>query len=105
MSAAAKISARLDGRPVIVVGRAGMDLYPLPDGSTIETATSFVSDVGGSAGNIAVAVARLVGGYDGWLSIEHEDVLLNSFEGLEKSVTLLQGVMPDRPANFKPQEI
>ncbi|MFD1810147.1 sugar phosphate isomerase/epimerase family protein [Gemmobacter lanyuensis] len=33
-------------------------------------------------------------GYDGWLSIEHEDVLLNSLEGLEKSVTLLQGVMP-----------
>lgn len=46
-----------------------------------------------------------MGGYDGWLSIEHEDVLLNSLEGLEKSVTLLQGVMPDRPADFKPQEI
>lgn len=46
-----------------------------------------------------------IGGYDGWLSIEHEDVLLNSLEGLEKSVMLLQGVMPDRPADFKPQEI
>ncbi|HAR65746.1 sugar phosphate isomerase/epimerase family protein [Planktotalea frisia] len=46
-----------------------------------------------------------MGGYDGWLSIEHEDVLLNSLEGLEKSVTLLQGVMPDRPADYKPQEI
>lgn len=44
-------------------------------------------------------------GYDGWLSIEHEDVLLNSLEGLEKSVALLQGVMPDRPADFRPQEI
>ena len=44
-------------------------------------------------------------GYDGWLSIEHEDVLLNSLEGLEKSVALLQGLMPDRPADFKPQEI
>ena len=44
-------------------------------------------------------------GYDGWLSIEHEDVLLNSLEGLEKSVALLQGVMPGRPADFKPQEI
>ena len=61
MSAAAKISARLDGRTVLVVGRAGMDLYPLPDGSTIEAATGFVSDVGGSAGNIAVALARLGG--------------------------------------------
>jgi sugar phosphate isomerase/epimerase len=44
-------------------------------------------------------------GYDGWLSIEHEDVLLNSLEGLEKSVTLLQNVMPSRAADFKPQEI
>ncbi len=44
-------------------------------------------------------------GYDGWLSIEHEDVLLNSLEGLEKSVTLLQGVMPGKPADFKPQDI
>ncbi|TPI58133.1 sugar phosphate isomerase/epimerase [Mesorhizobium sp. B3-1-3] len=44
-------------------------------------------------------------GYDGWLSIEHEDVLLNSLEGLEKSVALLQGVMPSAPADFKPQDI
>jgi sugar phosphate isomerase/epimerase len=46
-----------------------------------------------------------MGGYDGWLSIEHEDVLLNSLEGLEKSVALLQGVMPSAPADFKPQDI
>lgn len=46
-----------------------------------------------------------MGGYDGWLSIEHEDVLLNSLEGLEKSVALLQGVMPSAPADYKPQAI
>ncbi len=44
-------------------------------------------------------------GYDGWLSIEHEDVLLNSVEGLEKSVALLQGVMPVLHSDYKPQEI
>ena len=44
-------------------------------------------------------------GYGGWLSIEHEDVLLNSLEGLEKSVALLQGVMPVAPADYQPQEI
>ena len=44
-------------------------------------------------------------GYDGWLSIEHEDVLLNALEGLEKSVALLQGVMPGKPADYKPQAI
>jgi sugar phosphate isomerase/epimerase len=46
-----------------------------------------------------------MGGYDGWLSIEHEDMLLNSLEGLEKSVTLLKGVMPVAPADFKLQDI
>lgn len=44
-------------------------------------------------------------GYDGWLSIEHEDVLLNSLEGLEKSVALLQGVMPAAEADYSPQDI
>ena len=46
-----------------------------------------------------------MGGYDGWLSIEHEDVLLNSLEGLEKSVSALQGVMPKAPADYQPQAI
>jgi sugar phosphate isomerase/epimerase len=46
-----------------------------------------------------------MGGYDGWLSIEHEDVLLNSLEGLEKSVTLLKGVMPSASADYKLQAI
>lgn len=44
-------------------------------------------------------------GYDGWLSIEHEDVLLNSLEGLEKSVVFLQGVAPIAASDFKPQNI
>jgi sugar phosphate isomerase/epimerase len=44
-------------------------------------------------------------GYDGWLSIEHEDVLLNSLEGLEKSVRLLKSVMPVAASDFKPQSI
>ena len=44
-------------------------------------------------------------GYDGWLSIEHEDVLLNSLEGLEKSVALLKGVMPTARADFMLRDI
>jgi sugar phosphate isomerase/epimerase len=44
-------------------------------------------------------------GYDGWLSIEHEDVLLNSLEGLGKSVSLLQGVMPVAASDYAPQDI
>lgn len=42
----------------IVIGRAGMDLYPEPDATKIAEAARFVCDVGGSAGNIAVALAR-----------------------------------------------
>lgn len=42
----------------IVVGRAGIDLYPTPAGTQISSAKTFSSDVGGSAGNIAVALAR-----------------------------------------------
>lgn len=44
-------------------------------------------------------------GYDGWLSIEHEDVLLNSLEGLQKSVTLMNNVMPIAASDFKLQDI
>ena len=42
---------------------------------------------------------------DRWPSIEHEDVLFNYLEGVKKSVTLLQVIIPDRPLDFKPQEI
>jgi 5-dehydro-2-deoxygluconokinase len=42
----------------IVIGRAGLDLYPEPDGAKIAAAEHFASDLGGSAANIAVALAR-----------------------------------------------
>ena len=44
-------------------------------------------------------------GYDGWLSIEHEDVLLSRLEGLKKSVALLQNVVPREVSDFKLQDI
>lgn len=44
-------------------------------------------------------------GYDGWLSVEHEDVMLGSLEGLEKSVTLLRKVMPVAASDYEPQAI
>ena len=42
----------------LVVGRAGLDLYPQPSGSKTKLAESFASDVGGSGGNIAIAMKR-----------------------------------------------
>ena len=46
---------------------------------------------------------RMVG-YDGWLSIEHEDVMLSREEGVKKSVELLQAVAPSQASDYKPQE-
>lgn len=42
----------------ITLGRAGMDLYPDPDGTSIEEAGRFIADLGGAGGNIAIAIAR-----------------------------------------------
>jgi sugar phosphate isomerase/epimerase len=46
---------------------------------------------------------RMVG-YDGWLSIEHEDVMLSREEGVRKSVELLQAVALSETSDYKPQE-
>lgn len=46
------------------------------------------------------AYRLLMIGYDDYLSIEHEDILLNSLEGLEKSVALLNNVMPKLDADL-----
>jgi 5-dehydro-2-deoxygluconokinase len=42
----------------LVLGRAGMDLYADPPGTVIEDAATFAAHLGGSAANIAVALAR-----------------------------------------------
>jgi sugar phosphate isomerase/epimerase len=47
---------------------------------------------------------RMVG-YDGWLSIEHEDVMLSRLEGVQRSVQLLKSAAPDEASDFKPQAI
>jgi sugar phosphate isomerase/epimerase len=53
----------------------------------------------------AVLLPLKMAGYDGWLSIEHEDVMLNSIEGLRKSVALLKSVMPTELSDYTPQSI
>jgi sugar phosphate isomerase/epimerase len=45
---------------------------------------------------------RMVG-YDGWLSIEHEDVMLSRIEGVSKSIELLRAVAPSEAGDYKPQ--
>jgi sugar phosphate isomerase/epimerase len=41
-------------------------------------------------------------GYDGWLSIEHEDVVLSRLEGVRRSVELLKLVMPVEASDYVP---
>lgn len=43
----------------LVVGRLGVDLYPLQDGVGLDEVTTFGKYLGGSAANVAVAAARL----------------------------------------------
>ena len=43
---------------IAVLGRVGMDLYADPPGTQIEQAAQYMATIGGSAGNIAVALAR-----------------------------------------------
>lgn len=52
---------RLGARPCLVIGRAGMDLYADPPGTTIESAARFTAALGGSSANIAVALTRAGG--------------------------------------------
>jgi 5-dehydro-2-deoxygluconokinase len=49
---------RLRMNRFVVLGRVGMDLYADPPGTRIEQALAFTTAIGGSAGNIAVALAR-----------------------------------------------
>jgi 5-dehydro-2-deoxygluconokinase len=58
----------------LVVGRAGMDLYADPPGTTIENATGFRSALGGSAANIAAGICRL-GGQASLLSAVSDDAV------------------------------
>ena len=66
------LCARLAEGPVYCLGRAGMDLYPEPAGIITEQAEQFYADMGGSAGNIAVALSRQ-GGRAALLTVFSDD--------------------------------
>lgn len=50
--------ARLAGKSFLIVGRAGMDLYPDPPGSRTEEAKAMTVCLGGSSANIGVALVK-----------------------------------------------
>lgn len=55
---------RLAGNRFVVIGRAGMDIYPDPPGTKTENANQFFACLGGSSANIAVAIRQLGGSAD-----------------------------------------
>lgn len=58
------MSALIDGirkNDFVIVGRAGMDMFPDPPGTKTEEATRFVSALGGSAANTAAGICKLGG--------------------------------------------
>jgi len=58
------MSALIDGirkNDFVIVGRAGMDMFPDPPGTRTEEATRFVSALGGSAANTAAGICKLGG--------------------------------------------
>ena len=55
------VLSRIKENKFLIIGRAGVDIYPDPPGTKIENATHFVSHLGGSSANIAVALTKLGG--------------------------------------------
>ena len=45
----------------LLIGRAGIDVYPDPPGSKIENAINFVSHLGGSSANMGVELTKFGG--------------------------------------------
>ena len=45
----------------LIIGRAGIDIYPDPPGMKTENANHFVTHLGGSSANISVALTKLGG--------------------------------------------
>lgn len=50
---------RLAGKGFLVLGRAGMDLYADPPGTSLEDAPAFTAALGGSSANIAAGLCRM----------------------------------------------
>ena len=46
-------------KKVLVIGRAGMDIYPEPPGTKIDEGQNFSTHLGGSAANTCVALSKL----------------------------------------------
>ena len=61
MSKLSELQKKIQENRFLVIGRAGIDIFPDPPGTKTEDANFFVSQLGGSSANIAVSLAKLGG--------------------------------------------
>ena len=77
---------------ILVIGRAGLDLYADPVNTPIEHATKFISQLGGSAANIAAGLAKQGNDVDLFSTISDDsigDFVINSCKDLGINTELL----------------
>ena len=80
-------------KKILVVGRAGLDLYAHPINTPIENASQFTSQLGGSAANIAAGLAIQGNNVDLMSPISNDaigDFVTNSCKKIGINTLLLQ---------------
>ena len=87
----------------LVIGRAGVDIYPDPPGTKTELASKFVIHLGGSSANIAVALTKL-GGRCNLLTSVSDDALgrfaLNQLKDYNIDTTLVKSTKGEARISF-----
>ena len=61
MSSIDSIINQIKKNKFLIIGRAGVDIFPDPPGTKTEQAKHYVTHLGGSSANIAVALTKLGG--------------------------------------------
>ena len=87
----------------LIIGRAGVDIYPDPPGTKTELASKFVTYLGGSSANIAVALTKL-GGRCKLLTSVSDDALgrfvLNQLKNYNVDTTLVKSTKGEARISF-----
>ena len=87
----------------LVIGRAGVDIYPDPPGTKTELASKFITHLGGSSANIAVALTKL-GGRCKLLTSVSDDALgrfaLNQLKDYNIDTTLVKSTKGEARISF-----
>lgn len=94
---------KINENKFLIIGRAGIDIYPDPPGTKTELAKNFVSYLGGSSANIAVALTKL-GGKCHLLTCISDDALgrlaINHLKNFKVDTSLITSIKGDYRLSF-----